>query len=219
QLIYISSQAASRPSLAGELITEADPSAPVTWYGRSKLLAERMIQSRCIAAWTIIRPVPVYGEGDRDFLSLFKAVKNGIDLRIGFKARGMNMIHVSELTSFIKLCVANPKAYREIFFASDGKTYQQAQITATIAKLMAIETIRIQIPDPIAKAVFHAGEALSRVRRKATLVGTQKMKEVMAPNWTCSIGKATRLLGWEPVPRLKEKLMETYQWYQKHGWL
>ncbi|MDP2173710.1 MAG: NAD-dependent epimerase/dehydratase family protein [Candidatus Cloacimonadaceae bacterium] len=219
QFIFISSQSASRPSLSGELITETDLPAPVTWYGRSKLLAERMIQTHCAIAWTIIRPVPVYGGGDRDFLKLFKALKNGIDLQIGFKERGVNMIYMTELLDFVNLCIDNPKAFREIFFASDGKVYHQSQISTYIAHIMKIETIRIPLPDPLAKAIFHVGEILSRVRRKPTVVGVQKMKEVMAPNWTCSIDKAKRLLGWEPIPRLKENLLETYQWYQKHGWL
>jgi len=57
QLIYFSSQAASRPSIDNIPVKEDEPSAPVTWYGKSKLLRKK--PSRKNAGRIILLSVPV----------------------------------------------------------------------------------------------------------------------------------------------------------------
>ena len=47
RFIYISSQAASRPTREPREVTEEEEPAPVDWYGRSKALAERIIRPEC----------------------------------------------------------------------------------------------------------------------------------------------------------------------------
>lgn len=219
QFIYISSQAASRASLDGEEITEEDTSAPVTWYGKSKLLAERIIKAECRPAWTIVRPVPIYGEGDKDFLELFKLLKRGLNFRIGSQDKAMNLIHVGQLCEFIELCLANGKAYQQVFFASDGYRYTQAQFTALASRLLNKKEYQLTLPLPLAKLIFGGGELFSRVSSKATLLNAQKMKEILAANWLCSIQKARDLLGWDPPANLEPLLRSTLDWYRRKGWL
>jgi len=218
--IYISSQAASRPSLNGEAIDETMPSAPVSWYGKSKLWAERLIQSRCTKPWTIIRPVPVYGEGDRDFLGLFKMAVTGLSFRLGSDSQILNMIHADQLCVFIKACIDTPAARGEIFFASDGQSYTQAQILSIIASGVGKQPLlSVKIPLAAAIPVFQAGELISRIRGKVSLLGTQKYLELSAPHWNCDVSKARSLLGWNPEPQIEQRVKDAYQWYRAHGWL
>ena len=219
QFVYLSSQAASRPSRRDELISESDPSAPVTWYGQSKLLAERVIKAECQPAWTIIRPVPVYGEGDRDFLELFKLLKRGINFRIGFQDKQMNLIHSGQLCAFAELCLQNPNTFNQIIFASDGQIHTQAGFTALAAKLLGRPGFSLAIPVTLARLAFGAGELLDRATGKAGLINTQKMKEILAPNWICDPAKARTLLGWDPPAELEARLRSTLDWYQREGWL
>ncbi len=219
RFVLMSSQAASRPSETGEPVSEDDPEAPLTWYGKSKLLAERVVQRDCTAPWTIIRPVSVYGGGDRDFLQMFKAARLGIALRIGKRQRMINMIHISELIDFIYTAITSREAENQVFFASDGGSYTQSEVSCTISGLTGRSSRQITIPDPLARLAFSMGEMFVPASGKAGVLNRQKMLEIMAPNWTCSIAKAKALLGWEPTPRLRENLMETYTWYREHGWL
>lgn len=218
-LIFISSQAASRPSIDGKPISEGSPSAPVTWYGKSKLIAERMIQARCAVNWTILRPVPVYGGGDKDFLALFRSLRGGIGIRLGGRDQIINMLHVSELTAFVQLCIEHQAAAKQVFFVADGNEYTQSGIQRAIAGVMGRPFKEITIPTPLAKGAFILGDLVSHCIGKASVLTKQKMLEIMAPNWNCSINKARQLLGWDPVPRLEEHLLETYQWYKDHSWL
>lgn len=217
--IYISSQAASAPSPNGEAIDEDYPSAPVNWYGKSKLWAERVIQKSCKIPYTIIRPVPVYGEGDKDFFSLFKAAAMGLCLGMGNDKQLINMIHVDQLCDLIKLCLCNPAAHGEIFFASDGQSYTQKEISDSIAGATGRKTISINVPDLLANIVFTAGELWEKVSRKTGLINRQKYLELSASHWNCSCDKAVRLLGWKPSGNLQDLLKTTYLWYKDNGWL
>jgi len=220
RLVYISSQAASRPSRANEEVTESEPSAPVDWYGRSKLLAERIIRAECSREWVVVRPVSVYGPGEKDFLQVFKAVKAGISFRIGRREQYLNLIHIDELCEFTELCCSHPGATGEVFFASNGKTYTHHEFMAACAKALGRKkTLDIAIPVPLAVLGFHAGELFETLTGKVTLLNKQKMKEIIGVNWVCSIAKARSILGWDPHPDLEAQLGKTFAWYREHGWL
>lgn len=217
--IYISSQAASRPSWQGEAIDETADSAPVTWYGKSKLWAERLIVKRCSTPWTILRPVPVYGGGDKDFLSLFRMAVRGLSLSMGSSSQILNMIHANQISDFILACIQYPTARNEIFFASDGQSYTQEQITSSIAKAVGKKVRSLNVPAIMALPVFKLGDLAALISGKASVINSQKYLEFSAPHWNCDVSKARRLLGWDPEPRFDELIKETYQWYREHGWL
>ena len=219
RLVYISSQAASKPSPDAREVSEDEPSAPVTWYGQSKLLAEKIIRADARVSWTVVRPVSVYGEGDKDFLELFKLQNLGLNVRIGRQDKLMNLIHIGELCQFIQLCLSSKEAENQVFFASDGQVYSQAQFSELVSRLLGKPSRRITIPVPLARVVFTGGDLLGRLTGKPQVVNRQKMREILADNWLCSIEKARRLLGWNPLADLEGKLSATLDWYRNKGWL
>jgi len=74
-LILVSSLAAAGPSMGSRLRVEADPPAPVSNYGHSKLAGEQAaMQFIDQVPITIIRPPIVLGEADRDGLTLFDSI-------------------------------------------------------------------------------------------------------------------------------------------------
>lgn len=219
QFILISSLAASRPTSPGKPVIESDPSAPLTWYGKSKLLAEQHLAKESTLPYTIIRPCPIYGPGDRDFLELARICKKGYIVKLGFKEKYSNMIHISELADLISRCMNNPQAYNQIFFAADGKTYTQTEISRAMADALNVKTMNIFIPSPIAMLAFILGDLAGKVLGKPLIVNREKMKEFMAEAWLCSIDKAKELLGYAPVPDLNKHIKETIQWYKEASWL
>lgn len=217
--IYISSQAASRPCRHHHPVNEEDTPAPITYYGKSKLAAEKAVRNTCQQPWTIVRPCSIYGCGDKDFLNLFKMAKRGFSFQIGHQERLLNMIHVDELAAFLLLCLSNRQAYNQIFFATDGQTYSQSEITAAIAQAMGKNLKKIVIPDSWARVVFYAGDLYGRLFHKEVVVNKDKMKEIMADNWLADISKARQLLNWNPAPNLQARMKETAACYAELGWL
>ncbi len=219
RLIYISSQAASRPTPELRAVSEDESSAPVDWYGRSKALSERIIRAECAQAWTIVRPASVYGPGERDFLQLFKSIKSGVKFSLGSRDQQLSLIHISELCEFLRLCCTSANARNQLFFASDGVAYSQSRFMVLVEELLGKKALTLRIPQPLAKLAGYAGDLAESVTGRTGLVNSQKMKELLGPNWVCSNEKARGLLGWDPVPDLEGKLRQTLDWYIKQGWL
>lgn len=219
QLIFISSQAAAKPSYNHIPVKESDQPAPLTAYGRSKQTAEQLIRRNCNKPYTIIRPCSVYGYGDKDFLALFKMVKKGFSFRIGRDDKLLNMIHVDELASFISICLQNEAAYQQVFFATDGVVYKQSEIMQYIALALHKKPLQLCIPVILAKVVFHLGDAWGRIFNTPIIMNKDKMKEIMAESWLADPSKAREILHWHPQANLKKNILETAKCYQELGWL
>ncbi|HQQ68376.1 MAG TPA: NAD(P)-dependent oxidoreductase [Candidatus Cloacimonadota bacterium] len=218
-LVYISSQAAAGPSPKGVYLNEDAEPHPLTSYGKSKLLAEKMIRRECRQAYTIVRPCSVYGPGDKDFLNLFKLCSYGFSTQIGREERPLNMIHVRQLAAFLLLVSGNPQAHGEIFFATDNQVYTQAEIAECICRVMGKRLQRIVIPEALARPAFQASDLLGRLRHKAGIINNEKYREITAEAWVADPAKARSILGWNPEPQMEQLIMETYQWYVQASWL
>jgi len=219
QFVFISSQAASGEcdTLTGK--REEDECYPVSYYGKSKLLAEAEVVKNCRKEWTIIRPASVFGPGDSDFLQYFKLVKRGISLVIGYRPRYISLIPVSGLTEMVLQTFGNPKAYGEIFFASCSSYYSWDEFINALESAMNRKTIRIRIPELFVYPVALFGELKGKLSRRQALINLQKLREMKGRAWICDTGKARKLLGFELQRDLKQELRKTYEWYRGKGWL
>ncbi|MDI3504457.1 MAG: hypothetical protein PWP64_1393 [Candidatus Cloacimonadota bacterium] len=219
RLIYISSQAAAGPSTKRYPRQESDKPAPISIYGKSKAIAERVISQQCHQAYNIVRPCSVYGPRDRDFLSLFRLCKHGLNLQIGHAERPLNMIHVTQLADFILLLITNPQVRNETFFATDLQVYTQGQVVSYIADAIGIKTKRIIIPQFAAGIAFKSGDILGKLTHRAMVMNYDKYQEITAEAWLADNSKAIKLLGWNPSPHMPKLIEETYQWYLSNAWL
>lgn len=219
RLIYISSQSASGPSSKAHAKREAEPPAPISVYGKSKVMAESLIQKQCKKTWNIVRPCSVYGPGDRDFLSLFKLCQLGFQLQIGRQERYLNMIHVRQLADFLLYLIGNPKLKNEVFFATDNQVYTQSEIVSCIAASVGKTVRKIVVAPFMAKNAFAMMDLLGRLRSEAGAMNMEKYREITAEGWVADPEKAIRLLGWNPPAELPELIEETYLWYRENSWL
>ncbi len=54
---------------------------------------------------------------------------------------------------------------------------------------------------------------------KTPVLNKEKLNELTAPNWACSIEAARKDLHYNPVYNLKTGLAESMHWYTKGKWL
>ena len=215
--IFLSSQAAGGMPPMGKLMKEDDEAHPLTYYGESKLEAENIIKDKCEQPWTIIRPVSVYGPGEKDFLQYFKMAKNHIGITIG-KDKLANFISAEELCEIITLASRNEKAYKQVFNANDGKAYFQEDFLNAVVDSMEGVVFRVSIPDLLLYPVALVSELVSYFTNKPALINFQKVKEFRGDNWVCSIEKTRSILGFRPSPNLQQRVNQTYSWYKEHKW-
>ncbi len=219
QFIFISSQAAAGMGTKNKPKTEEDIPQPLTWYGKSKLMSEEIIRNRLQKDWTIIRPVSVYGPGDKDFLETFRLLKKHLSVSMGIMDKYISLIYIDELCQLISKCIGNKNAFRQVFFASDGQTYTHRKFSDALQKAVPTFSLHLSVPDALVFYVAALGELRNKIQPKASIVNLQKFKELTGRYWTVSIDKARNLLDFNPQPNLSQNLHRTWLWYKEQGWL
>jgi UDP-glucose 4-epimerase len=218
KFVLISSLAAIGPlnSLDG-IITENTPPVPVTAYGRSKLLAEKKLRSIPNLNYTILRPTGVYGPRDKDIFILFKQVSRGIEPYIGNIQQKLSLIYVTDVANAAikSLHGGNKKTYN----LSDGNFYDRHELANIAKQVLKIKTVKIHLPVIFVKLIAIIAEKYSSLSNKAAVLNREKLNELMAVNWDCSIEAAKTDLGFSPEHNLQSGITETLGWYKSHNWL
>jgi len=222
KVVFVSSMAANGPSAPDRAALEEDEPHPIDAYGISKCKAEKMVKENYmgIIPVTIIRPPSVFGPGDRVSFDLFRQVSKGIKLYPKGPDRYYSIAHVSDLVDGIILSGERKEATGEIFYiCGDGaETWQGLQdiIAEALGKKIRL-TLRISKPTLMTVAYF--AELVGKIRGTVPFINREKVKEALAPAWTCSNEKAKKLLGFSPKLSIEEGLKIAARWYRENGWL
>ncbi|NQV19427.1 MAG: NAD-dependent epimerase/dehydratase family protein [Armatimonadetes bacterium] len=219
QFIFISSQAAAGPAKNKIPKTESDLCNPISMYGKSKLTAENIIKEKAEKPWTIIRPVAVFGSGEKDFLQIFKMVKKHISIFAGYSKKYLNLIWVDDLTDIIIKTMGNQKAYNQVFFASDGNAYTWNAFISNLEKALNTSSIRFRIPEILLFPAAVISEFCAFHRQKIPLFNREKVKEMKQRYWLVSNKKVKELQNYTASSDLQTNLKKTYEWYKEKGWM
>jgi len=217
--IFLSTQAAGGPCSTQRPKTEEEVCNPVSYYGKSKLEAEKVVQNDCPIPWVIIRPSSVYGPGDRDFLNYFQLINKGIAPLAGLSKKYISLIYIEDLIKLLMLVMENKEANRQIFFASDGNAYSLDDFIDILMEVMQKNAIKVRVPIFLSYFGAYFNECKKIVTRRQSILNIQKIREAKQKYWLCSIEKAKRLLSFEPTFSLKKGIEKTYTWYKEHKWL
>jgi nucleoside-diphosphate-sugar epimerase len=217
QFIFMSSQAASGPALSAIRKREEEECQPVTMYGSSKLEAEEIIQEECLKAWTIIRPVSVFGPGEKDLLTYYKIVKKGVAPLIGMQDKYINLIYVDDLCRLIELTLGREAAKNEIFFAAGSETLSMSEFASLIAGSLKKKVIKVRILVPVLWLAAELLEIISINQTRPPILNREKLREMSRRYWLASNCKAEELLGFSQDTPLSEQIQTTINWNIKEG--
>jgi len=217
QFIFISSLAACGPSI-NKTPDETSTPRPVSNYGLSKLIAEKMVIKSKIP-YTIIRPPAVFGPGDKDILSYFKMVKGGISLISGELTNSYSLLFVDDLVNFIIKILNNQLALNQTFFLSYEQPHTILDILSAIEQAEDKKSLKITIPKFLIKSISPIINLFYRVSGYPPLLNSDKLSEILQPSWKCSAAKAASILQFKPKKTFHEAVKETYKWYKEQRWL
>jgi nucleoside-diphosphate-sugar epimerase len=218
KFVLIGSLAAVGPlnTLDGE-ITEQTTPKPVTAYGKSKLLAEEHLKAFSKLNYTILRPTGVYGPRDKDIFIFFQQLARGIEPYIGNKRQNFSFIYVTDLAkAAIKaLYTGHQKTYN----IADGNVYDRYELGKITKQVLNIKTTKFHLPVNFVKLIATIAEKYSSFKNKASTLNTEKLNELMAVSWSCSIQEAKADLHFNPEFDLQAGVTETLRWYKVNNWL
>jgi dihydroflavonol-4-reductase len=220
RFVYVSSLTAVGPSQDGQPVDESTEPHPVSDYGRSKMMAEKVInENHDHLPVTIVRPSAVYGPRDRDMYTYFQLISHGVHPIIGFQRKQLNLIFVEDLVQGIILAGEHPAAENDTFFLGSCRGYSNEQIGEAIANVIRIQPLQFHLPHALIYGVGAIAEFLGKLSRRQVFFNLQKAREAVQNVWDCSIDKACHKLGFIPGVSLADGMQTTYDWYLKNKWL
>jgi dihydroflavonol-4-reductase len=217
RVVYLSSYAACGPA-NGRPRTLADPSRPLTAYGRSKLAGEGAVQqlSEQGIEVVILRAPAVYGPGDRALLSYFRLVRAGLAPMPTGGDRRLHLLYAPDLAGALLRAV---QVEPGIYPVAEPVAHAWADVVETMAVAMGKRVVRVPIPRMLVSAAAAVVERLGAIRGRAVPFNREKAREMLAEAWLCDLTGSERLLPRDEVTPLGQGMAFTVQWYRSQGWL
>ncbi len=191
---------------------------PGDHYQESKLEGELLARGYFEAGLpgAVVRPVGIYGPGDRRFLKLFRPISKGYFVMIGAGRVLYHLTYIDDLVEGITLCGRRNEALGEVFTIA-GPEY------TTIGELVQIISDTLGKPRPKWRVpflpVYAAAVLCDRVCRPLGIEPPiyPRRVEFFHKDRAFSTAKARRLLGYEAKVRLRDGIARTAGWYVEQG--
>ena len=201
-------------------ITENDCPRPNTAYGKSKLEAERYLDSiGNDFPYIILRPTGVYGPREKDYFLMAESIKKHVDFAVGFRRQDITFVYVEDVVQAVFLALDHGMSGRK-YFLSDGEVYSSTQFSDLLKKEMGVKwMLRIVAPVWVLRSVAAIGERVSHITKKPTALNNDKYNILRQRNWRCDSEPAMDELGYHPHYKLAEGVSLAVKWYKENGWL
>lgn len=223
RFVYLSSLSvygAIHERLPYQDITENDCPRPNTAYGKSKLEAERYLDSiGNDFPYIILRPTGVYGPRERDYFLMAQSISRHVDFAVGFSRQDITFVYVLDVVQAVFLAFDRGMSGRK-YFLTDGEVYRSADFSDLLKKEMGIGwMLRIVAPVWLLRIVTFFGERISRLTHKPIALNDDKYNILRQRNWRCDIEPTVDELGYHPHYKLAQGVKLTVKWYKRHRWL
>lgn len=201
-------------------INNEDIPHPNTEYGRSKLKAERFLETAAKALpYVILRPTGVYGPREKDYFLMAKSIKNHVDFAVGYKRQDITFVYVKDVVQAVFLSLTKGKN-AEKYFLTDGGVYSSSTFSNLIrASLGNPFCLRVKVPLWVLRAITLVSETLAMITSKVSALNSDKYNILKQRNWRCDISNTIEGLGYEPTYDLARGVKETIDWYKENKWL
>jgi len=220
RFVYISSLAAGGPGQDDRPVTEDDPPRPVTPYGASKLAGEKETLSFANKLpVTVVRPPAVYGPGDTQVLGFFRTVCWHLKPYFGNGTAQLRLVYVDDLVKGIILAAEHPNAVGEVFYIAEDKSLTWLELENIIAREAKVWAVPIRIPRWFVRSVATLSEWACKPTKKTPALNRHKAEDFLQTNWTCSVAKASRMLGYRCRFPFEKGAAITIKAYREKGWL
>lgn len=205
RFIYISSLAARSPEMSD--------------YAETNAQAESLVANSGLS-WTILRPCAVYGPGDRETLTYFKAAKSsavpvpGLDRRV-------SLIHVDDLVEAILAALKYQSVNSQVVEVHDGMSggYRMEDFAKILTHAVGGKARPTAMPRFVTTLAAWGALGIGKLINRAPMLTPGKVRELYDLDLVVRDEQLTRLTGWTAAIRLEDGLRQTADWYARAKWL
>ncbi len=218
--IQISSTAASGPAPSDTPIDEDYPPRPLTAYGKSKLAGETAVLAyRDKFPVTVLRPSAVYGPRDKEMLSFFKAVSFRLKPTFGTGECYVNFTYVKDLAQAVARTLTEASSSGSVYFVAEKRRYSYSEAGDIMSEVLGIKGLDIHVPATLLRFAGKISEITAKLRNKASIFSADKALEISQKYWLVDTSRIERELSFVSPTSFRNGVIETVDWYRRHGWL
>ncbi|MBU7025719.1 MAG: NAD-dependent epimerase/dehydratase family protein [Theionarchaea archaeon] len=198
---------------------------PVYDYGRSKVMAEQLIQETIKEGFpaTILRPVGVYGPrciNDVSYYFMMHVAHNSVLTKfiVGSGETLVDFVFVKDVVQgFVK--ALTKKAVGEVYFISSQKAVTYNEAYEILCRLLERDPPQLHVPPFLAKIGIAPLELLYRLIKKEDFMVHVSTVDVTQTDRAYSWEKAYKDFGYKPEYTFEEGARITLKWYKEHGYI
>lgn len=190
-------------------------------YCQTKSIAEEQVfkfANESGLRLTAVKPGNVYGINDHTFIE--KYIDAMITGKVGFINGGVHKtcpVYIENLLDGIMLAAEKNEAIGETFFITDGMNISWKEFTDRLADELKLKKPKASFPFIIAYALAAILEFVyNAFDSKNPPLLTRYRITNGGRDYTFSIEKARRILGYEPKVNFDESISRTVNWYRKY---
>lgn len=197
RFVFFSSIGVLGSATLSDPFSESSEPKPHSDYAVSKLEAEeglKKIGAEIGMEYVIIRPPLIYGAGaPGNFARLLGWAGLGLPLPLGAIKNQRSLVSLENLVDFVSLCLVHPKAANQTFLVADGVDVSTPQLIRLLGEGMG-KPVRLM---PVPVRLLELG---------ALIIGRKNWMQPLCGSLQIDIGKARKLLGWNPRVPVDEGL-------------
>lgn len=216
KFIFISSLAVFGPGNASTCtpIQNTDSKRPISLYGKSKLNAEKFIESMNDFPHIIFRPTGVYGAREKDYFVMYKMLNNGLETYIGTQNQYITFAYINDVKRLV-ISALSSNINKGSYFVTDGNYYSSKEFSDIVKAELNKKTLKIVLPKFIVKPIAYISESISKLTGKISTLNTEKYKEISQKNWLCDSTQTFIDFDFQPQYNLQRGVKETIEWCKK----
>lgn len=207
--------------VGGAPANEDAPLQPGDIYQATKLEGEQAAirtAERLGVPFTVVRPGPIYGPGERRLLKMIGGVAKGRFLLVGDGSPRFQMVYIKDLVEGIRLAGESPAAVGRTYILTGDEAPTLKQLVGEIADVARVRAPRWQVP---VWPVYLAGALCETVCVPFGIeppIFRRRVKFFTSSRWF-DTSRAREELGYRPRIRLREGLTRTLDSYRRLGWV
>jgi nucleoside-diphosphate-sugar epimerase len=217
RLVHVSSLAAAGPSPTPQgLGPEVEPT-PISWYGRSKLGAEREARRWTNGGgWVILRPPAIYGPRDSDVFEFFRMANRGLVALPGGE-RWLTVAWVGDVVrSILAATVVDAGG---LLHLGDPEPLRLDDLVSKLCDAGGVRARVVRVPPVLVSGAGAVGSALQRLGWRRLALTSDKSRELLARHWSARTADSLETLGVKVSKPFREGAETTWLWYRNQGWL